>query len=95
MVKIKKRLAYWKDFKNKDSLITWAYDSLTFKAVKRFQARHGLSQDGVIGIGTIKALNSTKSERIEQIITNEFKNNDNTIYSYIYFKKYLTVFVDL
>ena len=70
MVKIKKRLAYWKDFKNKDSLITWAYDSLTFKAVKRFQARHGLSQDGVIGIGTIKALNSTKSERIEQIIAN-------------------------
>lgn len=70
MVKIKKRLAYWKDYKNKDSIITWAYDSITFKAVKRFQARHGLAQDGVIGIGTLKALNTTKSERIEQIFAN-------------------------
>lgn len=70
MVKIKNRLAYWKDYKNKDSIVTWAYDSLTFKAVKRFQARHGLLQDGVIGIGTLKALNTTKSERIEQIFVN-------------------------
>lgn len=70
MVKIKKRLAYWKDYKNRDSLITWVYDSLTFKAIKRFQARHGLAQDGVIGIGTLKALNTTKSERIEQIFAN-------------------------
>ncbi|UGS23225.1 L,D-transpeptidase family protein [Flavobacterium channae] len=70
MVKIKKRLAYWKDYKNKDSIITWAYDSITFKAVKRFQARHGLAQDGVIGIGTLRALNTTKSERIEQIFAN-------------------------
>lgn len=70
MVKIKKRLAYWKDYKNKDSLITWAYDSITFKAVKRFQARHGLAPDGVIGIGTLRALNTTKSERIEQIFAN-------------------------
>ena len=70
MVKIKKRLAYWKDYKNKDSLITWVYDTITYKAVKRFQARHGLAQDGVIGIGTIKALNTTKSERIEQIFAN-------------------------
>ena len=70
MVKIKKRLAYWKDYKNKDSLITWVYDTLTYKAIKRFQARHGLAQDGVIGIGTIKALNTTKNERIEQIFAN-------------------------
>ena len=70
MVKIKKRLAFWRDYKNKDSIITWAYDSLTFKAVKRFQARHGLAQDGVIGIGTLKALNTSKSERIEQICAN-------------------------
>lgn len=54
MVKIKKRLAYWKDYKNKDSIITWAYDTLTLKAVKRFQARHGLAPDGVIGTGTLE-----------------------------------------
>lgn len=70
MVKIKKRLAYWKDYQNKDSIITWTYDSITFKAIKRFQARHGLAQDGVIGIGTIKALNISKNERIEQIFAN-------------------------
>jgi murein L,D-transpeptidase YcbB/YkuD len=70
MVKIKNRLAYWKDFKNKDSVVTWVYDSLTFNAVKRFQTRHGLAPDGVIGIGTLKALNTTKSERIEQIFAN-------------------------
>ncbi len=70
MVKIKKRLAYWKDYKNKDSIITWAYDTLTLKAVKRFQARHGLAPDGVIGTGTLRALNTTKNERIEQIFAN-------------------------
>lgn len=70
MVKIKKRLAYWNDYKKNDSLFTWAYDSLTFKAIKRFQGRHGLAQDGIIGIGTINALNKTKNERIEQIFAN-------------------------
>ncbi|WP_333810482.1 L,D-transpeptidase family protein [Flavobacterium sp.] len=70
MVKIKKRLAYWKDYRNKDSVITWAYDSLTFKAIKRFQTRHGLAADGVIGIGTLKALNTSKNDRIEQIFAN-------------------------
>ena len=70
MVKIKNRLAYWKDYKNKDSLVTWAYDSITLKAVKRFQSRHGLAPDGVIGIGTLKALNTSKSERMEQIFAN-------------------------
>ena len=70
MVKIKKRLAYWNDYKNKDSIISWAYDTLTFKAVKRFQARHGLLQDGVIGKGTLNALNVTKNERREQIFAN-------------------------
>lgn len=70
MVKIKKRLLFWKDYRNKDSIITWAYDSITFKAIKRFQARHGLASDGVIGIGTLKALNTSKNERKEQIIAN-------------------------
>ena len=70
MVKIKKRLAYWNDYKNKDSVITWAYDTLTFKAIKKFQSRHGLLQDGVIGKGTLNALNVTKNERREQILAN-------------------------
>lgn len=70
IIPIKKRLAYWKDYISKDSIITPVYDTLTYKAVKRFQTRHGLKPDGVIGQGTIKALNYTKSERREQIYAN-------------------------
>ena len=67
---IKKRLIYWKDFQNRDSIISNVYDSLTVEAVKRFQKRHNLAIDGVIGFGTIKALNYSKNERREQIIAN-------------------------
>jgi murein L,D-transpeptidase YcbB/YkuD len=70
LVKIKKRLSYWNDYKNQDSIISWVYDSITFKAVKKFQKRHGLIQDGVIGKGTIQALNVTKSDRKSQIVAN-------------------------
>ena len=67
---IKRRLIYWKDFRNRDSILTNIYDSLTVEAVKRFQKRHNLAIDGVIGFGTIKALNYSKNERREQIIAN-------------------------
>ena len=70
LVKIKKRLVYWNDYTNPDSIFTWAYDSITYKAVKKFQKRHGLKPDGVIGKGTIYALNFTKSERRAQILAN-------------------------
>lgn len=70
IVPIKKRLAYWKDYSSNDSIVTPIYDTLTFKAIKRFQSRHGLKPDGVIGQGTVKALNFTKKERIEQIYAN-------------------------
>ena len=66
---LKKRLMYWKDLKPRDSL-TKIYDEETFKAVKKFQKRHGLASDGVIGKATILALNTTKEERKKQIIAN-------------------------
>ena len=69
VLEIKKRLVYWGDLKKGDSL-TELYDAETFKAVKRFQARHGLSADGVIGKGTVSALNFTKTQRKRQIIAN-------------------------
>jgi murein L,D-transpeptidase YcbB/YkuD len=44
------------------------YDSVLVEAVKRFQDRHGLEPDGVIGKGTVAALNVPVSRRVEQIV---------------------------
>lgn len=69
IIQIKKKLIYWKDLKPMDS-ISPIYDSITEKAIKKFQLRHGLASDGVIGSGTIHALNFTKNQRMAQIIVN-------------------------
>lgn len=69
LIDIKKRLVYWRDLKAPDSL-TALYDPETAKAIKRFQTRHGLAADGVIGTSTVMALNTTKNTRKEQIIAN-------------------------
>lgn len=69
LINIKKRLLYWNDMSGKDSL-TKIYNQKTFEAVKRFQERHGLASDGVIGVGTINALNYSKEKRKNQIIAN-------------------------
>ncbi len=69
LINIKKRLLYWNDMTGKDSL-TKIYDQKTFESVKRFQERHGLAADGVIGAGTISALNYSKESRKKQIIAN-------------------------
>lgn len=66
---IKKKLIYWKDLKPTDSL-TPIYDEETELAVKKFQMRHGLAPDGVIGKATVLALNYSKNRRKEQIIAN-------------------------
>jgi murein L,D-transpeptidase YcbB/YkuD len=46
------------------------YDTALVQAVKRFQKRHGLVVDGVIGGGTLAALNVSIETRIHQIIAN-------------------------
>lgn len=69
IISIKKRLLFWKDLYSSDSL-TAIYDTKTVAAIKRFQERHGLASDGVIGAGTIEALNFSKSSRKKQILAN-------------------------
>lgn len=69
LIDIKKRLIYWKDMQPKDSLSA-IYDSETIEAVKKFQIRHGLAADGIIGKGTIESLNFSKKQRKEQILVN-------------------------
>ncbi len=69
IIAIKKRLMFWEDLVKKDTL-TKVYDKEAVKAMKNFQQRHGLFPDGVIGMGTINALNLNKSVRREIIIAN-------------------------
>lgn len=46
------------------------YDAMLQTAVERFQARHGLAKDGVVGPQTRAAMNVTVAQRIEQIRAN-------------------------
>lgn len=46
------------------------YDSATVAAVKRYQKRHGLSADGVIGPKTLAVMNVPVAERIDQLKLN-------------------------
>lgn len=66
---LKKRLIYWNDMNPKDSL-TPIFDEETVNSVKKFQGRHGLVADGIIGNATLAALNTTKEERKQQVIAN-------------------------
>ncbi|PAM91843.1 peptidoglycan-binding protein [Flavobacterium sp. IR1] len=70
IVTIKERLLFWNDMSGKKDSLTKIYDKKTFEAVKKFQERHGLAADGVIGAGTLSALNFSKQKRKEQIIAN-------------------------
>ncbi|QLF70051.1 L,D-transpeptidase family protein [Peteryoungia desertarenae] len=47
-----------------------AFDSYVEGAIKRFQARHGLPEDGVLGEFTVKALNVSADVRLNQLNTN-------------------------
>ncbi len=43
------------------------YDSVLVTAVQRFQERHGLHPDGIVGKGTLRALNVPVATRISQL----------------------------
>jgi murein L,D-transpeptidase YcbB/YkuD len=43
------------------------YEGDVVKAVKRFQYRHGLPEDGVLGAATIAELNRSLAERVQQL----------------------------
>lgn len=68
--KIKARLRFWGDLNSSDTLANDTYDKELKTAVSKFQARHGLANDGIIGSGTLKALNISKENRKRQLIAN-------------------------
>jgi murein L,D-transpeptidase YcbB/YkuD len=47
-----------------------SYDSYVEAAVKRFQARHGIPADGIVGKTTYEALNVSAPVRLNQLATN-------------------------
>ena len=50
--------------------VSEAFDSYVEAAVKRFQARHGIPADGVVGDSTFAALNVSAAVRLNQLATN-------------------------
>src|SRR6185312_4805605 len=69
IVQIRKRLAAAGDLVG-DSSESDVYDDALLEVVKRFQARHGLAPDGVIGFGTIDAFNVPAEARLASMIFN-------------------------
>jgi murein L,D-transpeptidase YcbB/YkuD len=68
---IKKRLQYTQDFPpDKPVSDDTFYDDPLIMAVLKFQKRHGLTADGVIGPQTLAAMNITAAERVETIRLN-------------------------
>lgn len=70
---IRHRLMVLGDFQSGgDSVLlnSTAYDSTLLGAVMRFQERHCLSPDGVIGKSVISALNVTPAQRVRTILIN-------------------------
>lgn len=67
---LRKRLAVTGEFEGLSEPKTAAdvYDPALRTAVERFQARHGLTVDGVVGASTIAALNVTATGRVGQIL---------------------------
>jgi len=45
-----------------------SYDDEVVNGVKNFQKRHGIDQDGVLGKGTFRQLNTPMKKRVEQIV---------------------------
>ncbi len=67
---LRQRLVFLGDLAREDSAAVGAaarYDSTLVAAVKRFQGRHGLNADGVIGKGTLAALDVPLQRRVTQL----------------------------
>jgi len=67
---LRKRLAIEGDLGGSDAQEPNLFDEQLLIAVKQFQSRHGLKQDGLVGPVTRDALNVSAEKRLQQIIIN-------------------------
>lgn len=67
---LERRLAATGDLAPGVLVDTSFYGGALESAVRAFQERHGLDVDGIVGPGTLRAMNVTVEERIEQIRVN-------------------------
>lgn len=67
---LRKRLALTHDYKGNAEDPSRVYDKALVDAVKLFQLRHGLEEDGIVAGRTLAAMNVPVSTRIEQIELN-------------------------
>lgn len=67
---IRQHLILLGDLSSNDISKDSVYDASLERAMKKFQARHGLKPDGVIGERSIVALNISVEERIKKVIIN-------------------------
>ncbi|MES9873111.1 MAG: L,D-transpeptidase family protein [Candidatus Sedimenticola sp. 6PFRAG7] len=70
VVMLRKRLLVTDDLESDETVNPIYFDSRLESAVKRFQARHNLKQDGIVGRRTREALNISATERVRQIKLN-------------------------
>jgi murein L,D-transpeptidase YcbB/YkuD len=70
VLQLRERLWVSTDFTNSRDLKNDLFDEGLEEAVKKFQLRHGLNPDGVVGEGTIKLLNIPLVEKIKQMEIN-------------------------
>ena len=70
VVLLRQRLSIAGDLPSAAANNSPAFDSYVDAAVKRFQARHGIQPDGVVGSSTFAALNIPAQVRLTQLATN-------------------------
>jgi hypothetical protein len=68
VIALKKRLFSTEDYKSSDTTVIFTAN--LENAVKQFQKRYGLKEDGVAGGQTLKLLNEPVDKRIEQLLIN-------------------------
>ncbi len=67
---LRRRLIQSGDLVDYDYSTAFHFDANVEAAVRNFQARHGLEEDGIVGSKTLAALNVPVSERIQQVLVN-------------------------